>query len=308
MAHERSIDDLLANGSDEEKLMRLKTLADSDAPATINHALTTQDSKLAWQGLAKWIDVCMLAESLSDKTLRRQYNAVAYAYQTLNIFHSMLKMNPEIVQQHQETAYPLVLAMGMLLPEAFGYEAAWHVMSGQDLIRDPHEKAATGLRHVEFYANALEPFLFKEIFDARDRGDKTAQQNLTILWQANLQFIYSVFYSKATQIVRDRLHGEEQRKVPDLDRQGLVKNMRAMFNTIDRVERERRLRIAQQQGDAISTKTVFGPAATEIGAVKRPDTGAQFIAGTPESDRLKRPDRAQKMLAKFKPPEGSKPN
>ena len=197
--------------------------------------------------------------------------------------------------------------MGMLHPEQFAYEAAWHIIAEMDVVRDPHQRAAIGNRHLNFYTEDLSPFLFREMFAARDRGDTTAYKNLGELWETNMQHMFLIHRSSATGIVKRRLRTEREKQTPDADKVALLTRMNVMFDHIDRLERERRLRLAQERGDD-TVKAVFGEASKEFGTIQRPDTTTHFTSGTAEGEALKRPDRAIKLLQKFKPPHGGQPH
>ncbi len=306
MAKKLTIEELLAGGSDAEKQHRIRDL-EPEARSAIEHAIASGNSQLAVDALQMMLDTALLVHSLSDSRLRRKYNEVWKAFEALTAFDRVRETMPNLVKDNQEKAFRFLLALGMLLPSDFAYSAAWHIVAEQDVVRDPHQIAAIGNRHLRFFAEAVEPFLFKEMFDARDRGDQKTFENMSILWETNMQHMFLIHRSTATYIVKRRLRVEAEKANPDVQKQTMLERMNVAFNSIDKLERERRLRLAQEQGSD-PTKLMFGEAAREVSATVRPEQNTQIISGTPASQELKRPGQAMKMLTKFKPPEGSKPN
>ena len=306
MAKQPTISEVLATGTDAEKQRRIRDL-EPEARHAIESGIEARNSKLVLQGLDMLVDAALLAHSIADDKLHNQYNPSWAAFEAYTSFGRAQQVMPSIVKDNQEQAFPFLLALGMLLPSEFAYVTAWHILAEQDVVRDPHERAAIGNRHLKFYAEALEPFLYKEMFEARDRGDIKTYENLGVLWESNLQHMFLIHRSSATHIVRRRLRAEDQKASPAAEKQALLGRMKVTFDAIDKVERERRLRLAQKSGENPSTH-MFGDAAKEVAATTPPTSTAQLISGTPAARELRDPKRAIKMLTKFKPPEGSKPN
>lgn len=309
----KTVEELIAWGFDpdeaqrklaeEAKTFRIRSL-EGEAAACIHEAVAGNDSKKALDGLRHYLDLGMLAASLDDDKNRRNYNAASYAYQMRNAFYEVLAVNPKFVSQNQEGAFTLLLGLGMLHPQALAYEASWHIIAEQDIVRDPNQKAIVRQRHQDFLVHHLDPFLFTEMVEARDRQDAQAADNLKVLWETNLQHMFFINRSMAIDIVRRQLKAQEAKPEQDQEIIGSLKTVQELFKKIEELERVRNLGNTIAQSDEPPHPEVleaYRAARAKLGFLEAPKATAPVMTGTEQASALRNPTRALEMLKKFKP-------